>query len=431
MTPRFRAWAIGSFILTNLILAAFPISTQLKGSGNKDYPLWYDVGQWVLHGEDLYLRNADDPFPFLYPPFAAIFLAIPSSLGKMGSVLVLVLLNAVSWYAAVRLSIRLVAGTERIHWTLWGWPSVVCLWGVYEMFFVGQPNLFLLALMLGGLVCLRENRGGWAGVLFALATAIKAFPIVVICYLLWRRYWLAAGSMVLGLIVFLVLVPAPIRGFERNLTDLQTWFEGMFLRHGDDGFSQRPEQALGWKNQSLLAVGHRFLRPVDADGDAVELGPPVRVNVLNLDFKQVTVVIAGIAALIGLAYLVAMPPMRRRTPDSDTAETAILISLMIIASPIAYTYYFVWLLYPVTLLIHHGMTGPDRTVRWVSWGTLTLTMLLLAIGTPNDRPHVIQAWGNAFWAIVVLVIGLTWLMRRTASRAASEGDLVEGLRASP
>ena len=158
MTPRFRAWAIGSFIVTSLVLAAFPISTQLKGSGNKDYPLWYDVGQWVLHGEDLYLRNADDPFPFLYPPFAAILLAIPSSLGKMGSVLVLVLMNAVSWYAAVRLSVRLVAGTERIHWTLWGWPSVVCLWGVYEMFFVGQPNLFLLAFMLGGLVCLRENR---------------------------------------------------------------------------------------------------------------------------------------------------------------------------------------------------------------------------------------------------------------------------------
>ena len=61
MTPRFRAWAIGSFILTNLILAAFPISTQLKGSANKDYPLWYDVGQWVIHGEELYLRNADDP----------------------------------------------------------------------------------------------------------------------------------------------------------------------------------------------------------------------------------------------------------------------------------------------------------------------------------------------------------------------------------
>ncbi len=422
MTPRFRAWALGTFAAFSLVLIAFPIGTQLRGGTNKDYRLWYAVGQWVAHGEELYLRSDfGEPFPFLYPPFAAVLLAPPSLLGPLGCVVVLALTTVASWYAAIRLSVTLTAGDGPVHWALWGVPSLLCLWGVYDMAILGQPNLLLLALLLGGFLKLRQGREVSAGLLFALAAAIKAFPVVVVCYLVWRRHWVATLSLVVGLVGFSAVAPAPVRGFERNLGDLKTWIDGMLLNQRNEGFSPRPEQALGWKNQSFLGVGHRWLRAIDADGDTFEPHDALYVNVVDLNYPTATLVIAGCAGLIGLGYVLAMPRRDHRTPATTTLETAALTALMIIASPISYTYYDVWLLYPVTVLLHHAVTSPERLTRRVSGATLVATLLILLAGLPLGRPHVVQAYGHGLWAILVMVAGLGWLMQRMATGVGPPG----------
>ena len=95
MTRNFRAWSLGTFAAASVILLAFPIATQLRGGTNKDYRLWYNVGQWVNRGEELYLRSDfGEPFPFLYPPFAAVLLAAPSLLGPLGCVVALAVATA-------------------------------------------------------------------------------------------------------------------------------------------------------------------------------------------------------------------------------------------------------------------------------------------------------------------------------------------------
>lgn len=419
MTPRFRTWAVGAFVAVSLVLMAFPVGTQLRGGTNKDYRLWYAVGRWVVGGEELYERSDfGEPFPFLYPPFAAVLLAPPSLLGPLGCVVALSLVTIASWYAAIRLSVRLTAGSGPVHWSLWGMPSLLCLWGVYDMAILGQPNLLLLALMLAGFLRLRRGGEVSAGLLFALAAAIKAFPVVVVCYLVWRRHWAATLSLAVGLVAFSVLVPAPVRGFGRNLGDLTTWLDGMLLSQRNEGFSPRPEQALGWKNQSVLGVGHRWLRAIDADGDTFEPHDPVYVNFVTLDYPTATLVIAGFAGAIGLGFILAMPRRANRTAATTTLETAALTALMIIASPISYTYYDVWLIYPVTVLLHHAVTSPERLTRRVSWVTLVGTLLILLAGLPLGRPHVVQAYGHGLWAILFLVAGLGWLMQRAAGPPA-------------
>src|SRR6185369_7510465 len=86
-------------------------------------------------------------------------------------------------------------------------PTAVCLFFLNDMFLLGQPNLGLLCLVLGGLMLTRSEKPGnqiLGGGLFALAAAIKAFPAVVIVYLLWRRQWLAVLAMVGFGVVFFV-----------------------------------------------------------------------------------------------------------------------------------------------------------------------------------------------------------------------------------
>src|SRR5258705_3318486 len=106
-------------------------------------------------------------------------------------------------------------------------PGFVTVTLVFDMFDLGQPNLVLLALMLYGFWLLRDQRGWMAGCMFALATAIKVFPVAVLPYLVWRRQWAAAASMLVFIGVFLFVLAAPVRGFPHKFIELKTWCPGM------------------------------------------------------------------------------------------------------------------------------------------------------------------------------------------------------------
>ena len=178
---------------------------------------------------------------------------------------------------------------------------------------------------------------------------------------------------------------------------------------------------MGWKNQSVLGVGHRWLRAIDADGDSFDPHDPIYVNVADLTYPQATLVIAGFSGLIGLAFVLVMPRRANRTPATFALETAALTALMIVASPISYTYYDVWLIYPVTVLLHHAVTSPDRLTRRVSWATGAGSLLILLTGLPLGRPHVIQAYGHGLWGVLWMAAGLGWLMTRSGRFGKSGG----------
>ena len=143
---------------------------------------------------------------------------------------------------------------------LFALPGFVTVTFVFDMFDLGQPNLVLLAMMLYGFWLLQHERPWMAGSMFALATAIKVFPVAVFPYLVWRRQWAAAASMVVFLGVFLFVVPAPVRGFQHNVAELKTWYQGMV---GIElGAGVRPAR------RAELVVGQSIHHRDDASADA-------------------------------------------------------------------------------------------------------------------------------------------------------------------
>jgi hypothetical protein len=405
------------FCVANLILVGIPVGRALAGYGlHKDYQLWYGVGRLVLSGGDLYSADASGRFFFLYPPFAALLLAPLSLGGRVFAVACVCLTTVVGWWAAARLSDRLSGLVGPKPWWVAALPSIVSLPFIWDMFDLGQPNLMLLAIMLAGLFLLQGGRQGSAGAMFGMAAALKAFPIAILPYLIWRRRWVSAGSMILVTVACLFLVPAPFRGFERNLAEVKTWAQGMVFSASQKGFGQRPEQNWSWKNDSLIAVTHRFVRPVNAEAEDPK-APPLYVNVLNLSYDQANWVVLGLAGLLGLGFVAAMPAERRRTPASDAAEFAILIALMTIASPLARAYYFVWLLFPFTLLIYRAALDPERKVRRIAGGAMAASLVLFTLGAGAVKPHLLPALGAMLWATLVVIAALAWLMRRSAKPA--------------
>jgi hypothetical protein len=406
----FRA-AIWVFAFAVLVYAAIPIANDLLGKSIKDYELWHDVGQHVLHGEQIYPKR-NSKFPFMYPPTAAVLLAPVSLLGKTGVVITLVLVNAAAWLACILLAVRLATGEwKRQHLLVYVIPSLIVAVYVWSNFHIGQPSLLLLALMLGAFVALQEKWNVLAGALIALAAAIKAFPFLAIVYLIYRRYWIAAASLVVTLTLLLIALPAPFRGLAQAEYDLKRWTQGMLLKYDDKGLAQRPGRSNSWKNQSIFGLANRMLRHVDAD-DQYRAHTRFYANIADLSFTTVNRIIMATGLVLGLVFLAVMPRRDRRTRETDAIEFALLLLLMLLFTPLAFGYLFAWLLFPFAVVVHRLLQQPNRSLG----GCALIAVVLLALSIPMQRTA--QTYGNNFFATLVLFIGLAmelWRMKRACA----------------
>jgi len=417
--PSFRHWPDILFMVACIGLVADVLVPEIWGHGKtKDYALWYWAGQQVLHAGDLYKRVTNGTLDFIYPPPAAILLAIPSYFGKLLLYTCLSALNVVAWWMTAQFSNAMTGSGRTPGPWLFALPGFVTISSVFDMFDLGQPNLVLLAMMLFGFWLLQHERPWIAGSMFALATAIKVFPVAVFPYLVWRRRWSSLASMVVFLGVLLFVVPAPVRGFEHNISELKTWFQGMVGSSSEQGFGQRGEQNWSWVNQSIIAVTHRLTRPVNYNQDNPDK-PPAYMNLLNLDYKTANWVVLAISFAIGLGYIAVMPAHSRTTSRSNAEELGILFCLMTVASPLARQYYFMWLFYPITILIHRATYDPRAAVRTGTWAALAIAGLLLCLSLPVF-PNALQAYGNNLAATAVIAGGLVWHMLRPPSKLKPE-----------
>ena len=407
--PSLRAPLDILFLVCCIALTADVLVPEIWGNGKtKDYPLWFWAGQQVLAGKDLYPSNPNSYFDFIYPPLSAVLLAIPSYFGKIPLYICLSLFNAVAWWMTAQFS-HAMAGSGRTPgpW-LFALPGFVTVTFVFDMFDLGQPNLVLLALMLFGFWLLQHGRPWIGGSMFALATAIKVFPVAVFPYLIWRRQWTAVAGMVVFLGVFLFVLPAPFRGFQHNVFELKTWYQGMVGSSSEKGFGQRDEQNWSWVNQSIIAMTHRLVRPIDYFQDDRKRGSAT-MNVIDVSYKTANLIVLAVSGLIGLGFIWSLLPRSKLTPRSRAEELGVLFCLMTVASPLARQYYFMWLFLPLTVLMHRAADDPRPNVRTGTWWLLGVVGALMALSIPVF-PAMLQAWGNNLLATAILAGGLIWHM---------------------
>jgi hypothetical protein len=387
------------FILTATIFSALPLLRYFRGHTIFDYELWYATGQRVLAGDEIYFFRAGK-YDFMYPPPCAFFLAAASLLGQGGLIFLLVALNSVAWFCSAKLSGLIARGDERTTnpW-LYLIPSLLVIVYIWSSYHLGQPNLVLLALMVGAFFALRAKRETVAGGLIAIAAAIKAFPVLAIIYLVYRRYWTAAASLIATLVFLLLILPVPFRGFERAWHDLEKWSAGM-LKYSEVSVGQRPMRSYTWKNQSLIGVSNRLLRHIDADAASAP-HEPVYVNFADLKFAVVNAIILSIALALGVLFIATMPQRGMRTAETDAIEFALLLLLMLMVTPLSFGYFYSWLMLPFAVITQQVLTGKSSAVWW--WSLPALALLALSIPFPRGG----QLYGNTFFATLLLFVGLS------------------------
>ena len=392
------------FILTAIVFSAVPFLHYFRGRSIMDYELWYDTGRHVLAGDEIFFLRSGK-YDFMYPPTFALFLAGASLLGQAGLILLLIAINSAAWFCSIRLAAILADGQSHIKnaW-LYLIPSLLLIVYIWSSYHLGQPHLVLLALMLGAFVGLRTKREIAAGALIAVAAAIKAFPGIAIIYLVYRRYWKAAASLIVTLTFLLLILPAPFRGFERAWHDLEKWSVGM-LKYDATGVAQRPLRSHSWKNQSLVGVANRLLRHIDSD-PVPGSHTPIYVNVADLKFATVNAIVIGIALALGILFLAAMPPRAMQTAESDAMEFALLVLMILMTSPLSFGYFFSWLMLPFAVITQRVIDGKGSALLW--WSLPALALLAPALLFPQGA----QAYGNTFFASLLLFIGLAMELLR-------------------
>ena len=381
---------------------------------NKDYDLWQITGNIVLDLKDIYPRTPNI-YPFMYPPACAAMLAPISVLPRGPFVAVLLLLNSAAWTTCIVASVYLATGRIRgNHPALYFWPSIAVIPFVHDTYLLGQPALLLLALMLVGFACLRRGRPIAAGALIATAAAIKAYPILAAGYLLYHRRWRALASLIVTLTALMFVVPLAFRPAPLVLDDFTYWVRGMLLKYDENSIGQRPDRAYSFKNQSVQATVHRLSRTVLADGEADRSWT---VNLIDLDFASTTALMLAAIGSLGLFYLWATFRSSNRPPD-DAIEQAMVTILILELAPLSFNYSYVWLLFPLTVLLHLGLSAPrGSALRGLGLGLVLGSVALLALALGWRRTA--QAYGNVFFSGLTLLVGLGVILRRGWSSQAA------------
>jgi alpha-1,2-mannosyltransferase len=291
----------------------------------------------------------------------------------------------------------------------------------------GNNNLLILFLILAMLEAWRQGYDLGAGLLLALATTYKVTPALFFLYFAYRRSWRTVAWGLLGMGIFLLIVPSLVIGPRFNGECLGMWWHRMVMPFVADGAAS-PQEV----NQSFIGVLWRlFTRR------ALGSGPYVLdhdVNIAELPPATVRLMIRAIVG--GLIVLLAWFCRTRTTDRRDPrllGEFALVVLTMLFVSERSWKHHYVTVLLPITYLVYEAFSprvGPrGRRTILVS---LVLSFGLMAATSPEigglflegQGHQIAQEYGLFLWAGVALYAAVAWRVwkRRKESAGYDAGD---------
>lgn len=275
----------------------------------------------------------------------------------------------------------------------------------------GNNNLLILFLIVASLEAWRRGHDVLAGLILALSISYKVTPALFVIYFLLRGSWRAAGATVLGVGVFLLIVPSLIIGPGFNAECLGTWWYRMlspFLTSG----ATSPQEI----NQSMVGVLTRLLTATKTGDGRYDVH--IALNLVSWPPAVVGMLVKGLS--VGLLILLAVF-CRTRTERRDDprliGEFSLVVLTMLFLSERSWKHHFVTLLLPYTYLMAQfafsGLRWPPRlTLAGAMWGSVflmaTTSTELGGVFGRGQGHKVAQGYGMFLWAAVLLYVATAW-----------------------
>ncbi len=285
------------------------------------------------------------------------------------------------------------------------------LWPVLGDMQEGQTNLLMLLPLAAGLWAAQQPSRRWqicAGLLVALAVCVKVTPIIFLIYFLFRRRWLLSLAMLLGLVLWLLPVPALFFGWRQNLTWLGQWYHIMivpFVVHAKLDY---------YVGQSVSAFLSRLLRHVPAFVSHKHTAQPypVYVNIVSLPGKISDWIIRLLLVAMGLTGLWWMRrPLKSLQSRRYLLDIGAIAAFMVLASPRTWVPHYVTLIFTlaaVSVIAFNPATAmPLR--KWAI-GALSASGFLMFMTTDigklfgPDGHRWLLTIGVSLWATLLLLL---------------------------
>lgn len=330
--------------------------------------------------------------------------------------------GAVAWFAikaalaglSVQLCLRMVRlGDRPVPALVQAMVVVLSLRPIMSDLHHGNNNILILFLVVATLTAWRRGYDVLAGLILAYAIAFKVTPGLFLLYFAYKGSWRTVAATVVGMGLFLLVVPSLFLGPDFNWLCLKTWCHRILFPYvGKDTIG---DQEI---NQSMVGVVSRMLT------DSIRVGRyeiKLKVNFVAWDPQLVGRLIKGLSVgLLGLLAWLCRTKYQRRDDPRLLGEFALVVLTMLFVSERSWKHHFVTLLLPYTYLSYRvGVAGLTPRARWILGGVLAASALMIATTSSemgglfarHQGHKIAQAYGMFLWAGVVLYIATAWRVR--------------------
>lgn len=326
---------------------------------------------------------------YLFAPFGAL----PFTLGAA----TFTALGLASVYAAWRLLGRL-AGLDRTG--RWRLALLFAANGplVYSVREGNLSHVILLALV-AGLILLRQARPGMAGIVLGAAAVLKPPLVLMGLVFLLRRDGRGLGSFAATGAVA-VAASLLLFGWAENLH----WFEACIVTFNHQWLGAFNVQSI---SAFLLRLTGSPAELMDWEGQAPGLQVRILAELL-------------VGAVFAAAAWALLRSLRKPTSQSENERPdltyLLAICLCLLASPLAWSHYYAWLLMPAAFLLRPQPVGAP--VRW------TAVLLISPLVWPlNPASPALMTLYQVAWSSHLLLGGLM-VFGIVAWRLASLGEAI-------
>ncbi|HLX63971.1 MAG TPA: glycosyltransferase family 87 protein [Planctomycetota bacterium] len=359
-----------------------------------DFAAYYSAGTLALRGQDIYDSSilGNGRRPYIYPPTFAIFPMMPLALlPQNAALIVFVLINyallfGLCWLlrdALWRLSGAAPNGGKSAAAPAWRQfllePAIGVMLAVIVCFRFFDDNnrqvnsnlyvAFALVLAMWWMLRRKARFDFAAGLSIALATAIKVTPGLFGLYLLWSwRPWAMLGGAV-GLVVFLVLVPSARYGFTDGIGLLKKYENHVVAAETGENAENDPIGVPGGHEKKQLEGGislrgtlMRYLTPLKMtlqySKDEVR---DTYINILNLDSGTARKIAHGLEFLfLALTIALTVRAYARHDPGAVALSWGLVTMTMLLIAPLTRKAHLCAAMLPIAAMIALMQQGRIR-----------------------------------------------------------------------
>jgi alpha-1,2-mannosyltransferase len=365
------------------------------------------------------------PTPPLMPITLSPLMFLPTIVGAMAWFAIKVGLTS----ASLAMCFRMVRPSDGIYPPLF--RSLILLLSLRPILgdlHHGNNNLLILFLIVAMLTEWQKGGDIAAGLLLALATTYKVTPALFFPYFLYKGSWRTVMWGLLGMGIFLLILPSAIIGPTFNAECLASWWNRMvmpFVAEGAASPAAINQSVVGWLFRMLCQRGPGQ-GPYALEHD---------VNVVSLSPWVARLIIKAVVGslLLMLAFFCRTKTTDRRDPRL-LGEFSLVVLTMLFVSERSWKHHYVTVLLPITYLAYEYFSGRlglrARQVIVVSWA---LAFMLMASTSSEigglfgdgDTHKDAQTYGMFMWAGVVLYATVAWRVWARRKEPMAEPSVVD------